>query len=353
MRLLISYIKEKLLLVGMYGMILVIFCMLFWLKRIPLDVILYGAELSTAWLLFLGILDFYFYWKRYQKLLDLAAALPHELKEFPEAKDRIEAEYQEITETIFAWREMLENEVLLSRKDTSDYYSLWVHQIKTPISAMHLLMQSFEEKVLEFGDNGEETLEFLNEMKMKIFQTEEYVGMVLSYLRMEDMGTDLKFQWYPIGDILRKAIRKYSQIFILKKIHLDFQDSRQMVLTDEKWLLFVIEQVLSNALKYTDTSDEVRSQKASITGKISIYMKEQDLVIEDNGIGIAPEDLPRIFERGFTGYNGREHQKSTGIGLYLCKTIIQRLGHSIRAESRVGQGTKIVISLGREDAQIE
>ena len=82
-------------------------------------------------------------------------------------------------------------------------------------------------------------------------------------------------------------------------------------------------------------------------------MKEQDLVIEDNGIGIAPEDLPRIFERGFTGYNGREHQKSTGIGLYLCKTIIQRLGHSIRAESRVGQGTKIVISLGREDEQIE
>ena len=167
MRLLISYIKEKLLLVGMYGMILVIFCMLFWLKGIPLDVILYGAELSTAWLLFFGILDFYFYWKRYQKLLDLAAALPYELKEFPEAKDRIEAEYQEITETIFAWREMLENEVLLSRKDTSDYYSLWVHQIKTPISAMHFLMQSFEEKVLEFEDNGEETLEFLNEMKME------------------------------------------------------------------------------------------------------------------------------------------------------------------------------------------
>lgn len=256
---------------------------------------------------------------------------------------------------------MLENEVLLSKKDASDYYSLWVHQIKTPISAMHLLIQSFEEQAMEFEEHAEETLNFLNEMKMKIFQTEEYVGMVLSYLRMEDMGNDLKFQWYPIGDIVRQAVRKYSQIFILKKIHLNFQDSRQMVLTDEKWLLFVIEQVLSNALKYT-SSDEIRPPKVQGMGSpdgdtekgcISIYIKGTELVVEDTGIGIAPEDLPRIFERGFTGYNGREHQKSTGIGLYLCKTIIQKLGHSIRAQSRVGVGTKIYISLEREDVKFE
>ena len=323
MRLLISYLKEKLPVIGVYAVMLVIFCILLWLKEVPFDVIGYGAELSAIWLLFVGALNFWFYRKRYQSLLDLSAALPHELKEFPDPKSRIEAEYQEITETIFAWREMLENEVLLSKKDASDYYSLWVHQIKTPISAMHLLIQSF--------------------------QTEEYVGMVLSYLRMEDMGNDLKFQWYPIGDIMRQAVRKYSQIFILKKIHLNFQDSRQMVLTDEKWLLFVIEQILSNALKYT-SSDEVRPPKA---GSISLYIKGTELVVEDTGIGIAPEDLPRIFERGFTGYNGREHQKSTGIGLYLCKTIIQKLGHSIRAESRVGVGTKIYISLEREDVKFE
>ena len=222
-------------------------------------------------------------------------------------------------------------------------------------------MEFTEEQAMEFEEHAEETLDFLNEMKMKIFQTEEYVGMVLSYLRMEDMGNDLKFQWYPIGDIMRQAVRKYSQIFILKKIHLNFQDSRQMVLTDEKWLLFVIEQVLSNALKYT-SSDEIHPPKAremgtsdggTAKGSISLYIKGTELVVEDTGIGIAPEDLPRIFERGFTGYNGREHQKSTGIGLYLCKTIIQKLGHSIRAQSRVGVGTKIYISLEREDVKFE
>lgn len=140
---------------------------------------------------------------------------------------------------------------------------------------------------------------------------------------------------------MRKAVRKYSQIFILKNIHLNFKDSREMVLTDEKWLLFVIEQVLSNALKYTHV------------GSIAVYMERKKLVVEDTGIGIAAEDLPRIFERGFTGYNGREHQKSTGIGLYLCQTILKKLGHSIRVQSRVGEGTKVMINLEREQGTYE
>lgn len=341
MRLLISYLKEKLPMLGVYAVTFVIFLVLFWLKAVPVDVIWYGAELTGVWLVLCGALDFYCYRKRWQKLQDAEAALPYELREFPDARNKIELAYQEIAEDIFAWREMLENEVLLGKKDASDYYSLWVHQIKTPISAMHLLIQSMEEKAVEFEEHAEEVLEFLGEMKMKVFQTEEYVGMVLSYLRMEDMGTDLKFQWYPVGDIMRKAVRKYSQIFILKQIHLNFKDSWEMVLTDEKWLLFVIEQVLSNALKYTQT------------GSIAVYMEGKKLVVEDTGIGIAAEDLPRIFERGFTGYNGREHQKSTGIGLYLCQTILKKLGHSIRVQSQVGKGTKVWIDLEREQVECE
>ena len=134
-----------------------------------------------------------------------------------------------------------------------------------------------------------------------------------------------------------------------------------MVLTDEKWLLFVIEQVLSNALKYT-SSDEIRPPKAQGMGSpdgdtekgcISSLYKRYGA----GGGGYWNRNRPgrssAIFERGFTGYNGREHQKSTGIGLYLCKTIIQKLGHSIRAQSRVGVGTKIYISLEREDVKFE
>ena len=198
---------------------------------------------------------------------------------------------------------------------------------------MRLLLQSFEEGEIE------EEAELIRPMKMELFKTEQYVEMVLSYLRMGDMSSDLSLQWYSIDDIVRQAVRKYSQLFILKKIHLSYQKCEGMVLTDEKWFLLVLEQLLSNALKYTGQ------------GTISIYMEqgpEEVLVIEDTGIGIQAEDLPRIFEKGFTGYNGRKDKKSTGIGLYLCKSICDKLNHGLTAESEVGRGTKIRLYLHRE-----
>ena len=113
-----------------------------------------------------------------------------------------------------------------------------------------------------------------------------------------------------LDDLIHQAVRKYAPLFIRRKIALQYEDVHCQILTDEKWLEFVLEQVLSNALKYTRK------------GKIKIYMDPQSpktLVIEDTGIGIAPEDLPRVFERGYTGYNGRTDKRSTGIGLYLCR----------------------------------
>ena len=361
MKLLIAFLKDKTREISLYAGTVGIFIVVAFLYNIRMDALKYALLLVILWLLLYVITEYHRFRKKHLLLERFKKSTQECTKELPECRNLLELDYQELLGIFDEKILELKSEARIKGQDLSDYYGMWVHQIKTPISAMHLLIQSFEEQAMEFEEHAEETLNFLNEMKMKIFQTEEYVGMVLSYLRMEDMGNDLKFQWYPIGDIVRQAVRKYSQIFILKKIHLNFQDSRQMVLTDEKWLLFVIEQVLSNALKYT-SSDEIRPLKAQGMGSldgdtekgcISIYIKGTELVVEDTGIGIAPEDLPRIFERGFTGYNGREHQKSTGIGLYLCKTIIQKLGHSIRAESRVGVGTKIYISLEREDVKFE
>ena len=170
---------------------------------------------------------------------------------------------------------------------------------------------------------------------MELFKIEQYVEMVLTYLRMESMSSDMVLQWYAADDIVKQAVKKYSQLFILKKIALRMDMPEEMILTDEKWLAFVVEQILSNALKYTSE------------GTVSIYMKEKELVIEDTGIGIQEEDVPRVFEKGFTGFNGRRDKKSTGIGLYLCKTILDRLGHGIRIESKVGEGTKVFLYLER------
>lgn len=142
-------------------------------------------------------------------------------------------------------------------------------------------------------------------------------------------------------ELIRQAVRKYSQMFIMTRtrLHLEIQD--QKILTDEKWLTFVIEQILSNAVKYARG------------GEISIYTEDKILVIADDGIGIAEEDLPRIFEKGFTGYNGRANKKSTGIGLYLCKSIIDRLHHTIWIESKPEKGTKVYLNFDREHRRIE
>ena len=158
--------------------------------------------------------------------------------------------------------------------------------------------------------------------------------MALSYVRLESEQTDYVIKQYSLDSIVKQSVRKYAPLFISKKIRLDIEDTDLIVNTDEKWLGFVIEQILSNSLKYTSS------------GSISIsYETPKTLIISDTGIGIAPEDIPRIGEKGFTGYNGRTFRKSTGLGLYLCKEILTRLSHSMAISSEVGKGTTVKIDL--------
>jgi signal transduction histidine kinase len=221
-------------------------------------------------------------------------------------------------------------EALESRyDDLVDYYSMWVHQIKTPIAAMSLLLQS-------------EDTPLNKELLEELFRVEQYVEMVLCYLRLDSETTDYVIREYDLEDIVRQAIRKYASQFIRKRIKLEYEEISCKVLTDEKWLLTVIEQVLSNSLKYT--------KSGSITIKLEA---PKTLCIRDTGIGISPEDLPRIFDKGFTGYNGRADKKSSGIGLYLCRRITDKMGHKISAASEIGKGTIIRIDLESTKLEVE
>ena len=247
---------------------------------------------------------------------------------------RMEEYYQEMVNTLFEGKAKIESDNNIARKEMLDYYSLWVHQIKTPIAAMRILLQAAEEI----------SFEKRTELEMELFKIEQYVEMALSYIRLGNMASDLKLQWYSMDEIIKPAVKKYSKLFILKKIKLKYEPIENKILTDEKWLGLVVEQILSNALKYTNE------------GTISIYLepkKENVLVIEDTGIGIWQEDLPRVFEKGFTGYNGRTDKKSTGIGLYLCKSIVDKLNHRIYISSEVSKGTKIFLNLNRDDFRLE
>lgn len=167
------------------------------------------------------------------------------------------------------------------------------------------------------------------------------VEMVLSYQRLGSDTVDLVLRRVELDRVLRGCVRKFAGLFIMKKLPLELEETRLEVLTDEKWLAFVIEQLLSNALKYTRE------------GRIHIFAEGRSLIIEDTGTGIAPEDLPRLGERGFTGYNGRAEKGSTGLGLYLCRRICNKLGHSLRFESELAHGTRAIIGFSDYNLGVE
>lgn len=326
----------------MYLAVIGIFWMVLYLYNVETRAFGYAVQLSLFLVLLGEMVSVVRRMRHKRKVEEALKALPHELRELPAPFDETELLYQDYLQKLFACKAHKETDARIAKQEMLEYYNLWAHQIKTPLAAMHLLIQSYEENSWEEQGEEEEEKQFLDSMKMELFKTEQYVEMVMSYLRMGEMSADLSLQWYDLEKIVRQAVKKYSPLFILKNIRLDYQlkqSEKIRVLTDEKWLLLVLEQILSNALKYTES------------GKISIYMEEDGmLVTEDTGIGIAAEDLPRIFEKGFTGYNGRRDKKSTGIGLYLCKSVCEKLNHTISVESEVGKGTKVRLCLSRERA---
>ena len=208
--------------------------------------------------------------------------------------------------------------------DLMDYYTLWAHQIKTPIAASSLLVGEIEDKKVK------------NQLEQELFKIESYVNIVLQYLRLESFHEDLVLKKENVEDLVQEIVKKYAIFFIQKGLSLNLHDLDRTIITDRKWFVVILEQVLSNSLKYTSQ------------GGIEIYFQEDTLYIKDSGLGIQDADLLRVFERGFSGYNGRLTQQSSGLGLYLSKKIADELGHQISIASQVGQGTTVMISFSEK-----
>ena len=221
--------------------------------------------------------------------------------------------------------------------DRRDYFLMWAHQIKTPMAAMKLLLE-------EAGDCKNNF-----RMREELFKIEQYVEMVLTIQRLESMAADLVLQEYALVPLLRQAVRKYSVLFINKGLQVEVPEEECRVLTDEKWFAFCLEQILSNAIKYTEKGKiTLGITRKNVPEESSEEDRQENCVIlyiEDTGMGIRNEDLPRIFDKGFTGYNGRVDKRATGIGLYLCKRICRQLGITIRVESTFGEGTRVELAI--------
>ncbi len=299
--------------------------------------IIYAISIYTFIGCVLLVLRFFSFIRKYIKMQMLINNLSSREIPLPQADTVFESFYQDMIQRI----KCNEAEEISKIEDASrardDYFTMWVHQIKTPIAAMNLLIHEIGEQ-----KSKEEIIGLLPPMEQEMFKTEQYAEMVLQYLRMEQMEKDLSFHDSSLKKIIHGVVKKYSILFIHKRISLELGDLDTIVLTDEKWCEFIIEQLLSNAIKYSKEK-----------GKIKIYVDEyENLIIEDQGIGILKEDIPRIFERGFTGFNGRMYKKATGLGLFLCKRIADKLSIHIVIESEVAVGTKVMLEFPKKTLEL-
>ena len=329
MRMLLSYLRSRRRVLLFSALCALLFSVSFLLYHLPVEAVLYPAGLC---LLLGGIAlgwDFLQFRRRHKLLNGLRSITDSALDVLPEAENRIEADYQRIIGLLREEQRQIEGGMRRRYADMIDYYTVWAHQIKTPIASMQLSLQS-EDSPLS------------RKLRLDLFHIEQYVEMVLTYLRLDSDETDYVIRECEVDDILKRSLKKFAPEFIARKLSLRYEPVEIRAVTDEKWLGFVIEQLLSNALKYT------------YEGGVTIESAERCvLCIRDTGIGIAPEDLPRIFERGFTGCNGRGERSSSGLGLYLCRRICTNLSHGITARSTPGVGTAIFIDLNQRRLDVE
>ncbi len=329
MKLLLSYIRQR-----QKGLIaLILFCAVFaasfLLYHLPIGAIAYPTLFCILLGSVLAVWDFSRAKQKHEALLEIQNLTAAMIDSLPEVQGADDEDYQAIIHAL--QNEVNENNAFASARyqDMVEYYTVWVHQIKTPITSMRLSLEK-EDTALS------------RKLSSDLFQIEQYVEMVLAFLRLDGGSSDYVFKEYKLDGIIEQSITKFASEFIARKIRLNYTPTGETVVTDEKWLSFVMEQILSNALKYTRS------------GEIKIYLrKPKMLCVEDTGIGIAPSDLPRVFEKGYTGCNGRTDKHASGIGLYLCRRICCKLGVEIRITSKLDKGTAVLLDLEQYELKNE
>lgn len=315
-KLLNEYLKmKKTSIIGILGVYAILFVFVY-LYRIPIEVILYPFILTIVFVLMVLLFDYIKYKEKVNKIIQICNDVSSCYSVKINDKNIFDEYYLDIINELLKENRKQVSQIQKKVSDINDYFSIWVHQIKTPIASMKLKIDNEQMDLLQLASD-------LNRI-------DHYVDLVLSFLKFDEEKIDLYFRKTDVDKIMRESLKKFSNDFIIKKIRLDYKLSKREVLTDEKWLSFVFDQLLSNALKYIDK------------GTISIYYDgDSCLCIKDSGIGIALADMERLFEKGFTGYNGRQYKKASGIGLYMCKRMCDKLNIAISIESIVNEYTLV------------
>ena len=324
----ISFLRDRISILIWFILFGTIMTVVSYLSGESLDAIFYGLIICGFCLLIDLVLS-YFGWKeKILQLLMVKKAPIEAIDELPEAHTAIEREYKEIVsilQKIYVEKEVKQIEF---EDQTRNYYDLWIHQIKTPIAALKLLVQK------------QENDSYRRQQEQELLRIEQYAQMALCYNSLTIKNDDLVIKTCDLYHIVKESLKKFSVSFIEKKLGVEIEEFKQVVVTDEKWLGLILEQILSNSMKYT--------REGSIAIRLLAERETKEtvqLLIEDTGIGIHAEDIPRIFEKGYTGYNGHLDRKSTGIGLYICKLAADSIGVKLKVESELERGTRAYLTI--------
>lgn len=280
--------------IGLFFLFSLSFFAIFILSGFPLDKFLLGVEIIGFFLLIYLSIQY----SKYKK------------------EELFRQKYEDLLDENNKLRSTYINE----KKDLEEYFLLWTHQIKTPITVANLILNK---------KSGPD----VKKLKEEMFYIEEYTNMAINYIKLTDRATDMDIEKVDLDKVIKTLLKKYSLIFINKRISLDYEDTNVEVIADSKLFSIMIEQILSNALKYTE--------KGNIT--ISFDKERNSLSIKDTGIGIRDEDLVKIFDRGYSGFNGRVNHKSSGLGLFLVREISKILKLKVEVKSKLGQGSEFLI----------
>ncbi|MDT2573325.1 sensor histidine kinase [Enterococcus raffinosus] len=329
MKLLKSFLYERRVIYGMYFFFWLLIYLTFYLYEFNFAPFWDGWLFTMFLLVVYSIVSFYRAFRK-QKKLELLATKDLQLSNLiflPKADTLSEKTYQEVLRLVLEKKNQQQEELQQNQKNMLDDFGLWLHQIKTPVAALDLLIQSGQIEP--------------RRMKNEVFKINEYLQMILNYMRQNLDQADLVFQQLSIEKIIKSVVKKYATFFSQKNLSLELGNLEGQVYSDQKWLIFILEQVIFNAIKYTED------------GTISIAFSENQLTIQDTGMGIRAEDLPRVFEKGYTGMNGREQQRASGLGLYLSQEAAGKLGCHLYIESQIKKGTKVTIVFPEEISAFE
>ncbi len=321
-----DYIKSRIILV--VGWFFVYF-FTFLIICLSINVMGIKEDLLYAFLFMLLItcMTFYLDYRREKKkvlLLHIYERKPQLLLEEPVRE--LDSEYMALLQDIYRHYYEKELELQHKQKDYQDFITSWIHDMKIPISVLKMGLE--QDTPLRM----EEKESFLEELE----KMEEYLTKILYFIKIDDFHNDYIPVMVPLHRMVKKELKNFSKVFGYKKIKLHLEPLKEEVLTDEKWTSFIIHQILSNAVKYTNVEGEITI--SSSQNEKGIYLS-----FTNTGEGIKKADLTRVFNRGFTGYTGHQENQSTGYGLYLSKNLADKLNHQIFVSSHYGTDTTFTI----------